>query len=433
MSTIFLPHIFNQIFNKPLLIEESKLSGIIWALKDRIGIRVDDVPTESLILKPSLPVRRRRANFVVEDGIGIVPVHGTLVHRTMGISALSGLTSYADIEANFEKALDNKDVHTILLDVDSLGGEVAGVFDLADVIYNSRNKKQIIAVANEIALSAGYLIASSANKVFMSRTAKAGSIGVIALHVDRSAKNIQTGIKYTAVYAGAKKNDFNPNEPLADSAKADLQIKINNLYDLFTKTVARNNGLTQEEIKNQEAAIYLGEAAINAGLVDKILPFNEVFRYAQTGKGKIMSKRNASQPENTKSPEQDTMEGQESQAIDQEHPESQEKITRDLKGKQKEKPITNEMKQTLYAEERTRITEITNLCSTMEVSELASHFIQEGYSLTEAKQAIQTSLAKQSEVNNIVSKHAPKQKMVNPLIEDAKRRAELQGQDSPLV
>jgi len=114
-------------------------------------------------------------------------------------------------------------VWAILLDIDSPGGESGGVFDPADRIRTGSQVKPIWAVANDMAFSAAYALASAANRVFVSRTGGVGSIGVIALHADQSGKGAQEGVRYTTVFAGARKNDLNPHAPLSDEAVASLQ------------------------------------------------------------------------------------------------------------------------------------------------------------------------------------------------------------------
>jgi ClpP class serine protease len=133
-------------------------------------------------------------------------------------------------------------VRAILLDVDSPGGETGGVFDLADRIRAASRVKPVWAVANDMAFSAAYALASAAERVFVSRTSGVGSIGVIALHADQSAKDEQDGVRYTTVFAGARKNDLNPHAPLSDEAFAGLEAEVNRVYDLFVGTVAQHRG-----------------------------------------------------------------------------------------------------------------------------------------------------------------------------------------------
>ncbi|KAK2577761.1 hypothetical protein KPH14_000693 [Odynerus spinipes] len=130
-----------------------------------------------------------------EKGIKVIPIHGILTKKSEAFDNVLGMTSYEKIREEIEEALIDEEVETIILDIDSPGGEVNGLFDLADFIYEARKseKKKIVAIANDDAYSAAYAIASSAEKVFVSRTSGVGSIGVIASHVDQSGFDEKQG------------------------------------------------------------------------------------------------------------------------------------------------------------------------------------------------------------------------------------------------
>ncbi|KAG8174671.1 hypothetical protein JTE90_027141 [Oedothorax gibbosus] len=186
------------------------------------------------------------------------------------------MTSYEKIREEIEEALIDEEVETIILDIDSPGGEVNSLFDLSDFIYEARTKKRIVAIANDDAYSAAYAIASSAEKVYVSRTSGVGSIGVIASHIDQSGFDEKQGIKYTTVFAGSRKNDLNPHEPITSESLESLQGEVNRLYEMFVQLIARNRNLSMERIKSTEAGLYFGEKAIEIGLADGITIFSEL-------------------------------------------------------------------------------------------------------------------------------------------------------------
>ncbi len=185
--------------NKPMMIEQRSF--------DLLSLNAEKHPTFKNI--------KHTAGNNVEK-IAIIPIHGILTKKPGAFDDMLGMTSYEKIHEQIEKALVDEKVETILLDIDSPGGEVSGIFDLADFIYEARKleKKKIVAIANDDAYSAAYAIASSAEKVLVTRTSGVGSIGVIASHIDQSAFDQSQGIKYTTVFAGSRKNDLNPHEPI---------------------------------------------------------------------------------------------------------------------------------------------------------------------------------------------------------------------------
>ena len=213
-------------------------------------------------------------NYELQHGVAIIPIHGLLTKRSEFFSSLLGTTSYDDIFSVISDAIEDEKVERILLDIDSPGGEVGGLFDLVDFIYNARIQKPIYAFANDHAFSAAYAIASATSKIFVNRVSGVGSIGVIATHVDVSEADKKEGIRYTTIFAGEKKNDLSPHEPLSENAMNDLQIEVNRLYEIFIETVARNRNTISETIRSTEAGIYFGRNAIAAGLADELTDFH---------------------------------------------------------------------------------------------------------------------------------------------------------------
>jgi signal peptide peptidase SppA len=189
------------------------------------------------------------------NGIAIVLIYGVLTKKPGAFDDLLGMTSYAGVHAQIKEALSDSEIETILLDIDSPGGEVSGIFDLADFIYEARKSKEkkIVAIANDDAYSAAYAIASSSEKVFVSRTSGVGSIGVIASHIDQSRFDEKQGIKYTTVFAGKRKYDLSPHETITSQSLRSLQEEVNCLYEMCVRLIARNRNLSIETIRSTEA------------------------------------------------------------------------------------------------------------------------------------------------------------------------------------
>lgn len=263
-----LPYVAARLFGVPLVIHRPKLDVILAVLGPRIGLL--DAASPGAHTPPP-----RVAPVATTRKVAVIPIHGTLVRRTVGLEAESGLASYAGLAAQLDVALASPEVAAILLDIDSPGGESGGVFDLADRIRTAAAIKPVWAVANDMAFSAAYALASAASKVFVARTGGVGSIGVIAMHVDQSAKDAKDGVRYTAVFAGDRKNDLNPHEPISDDARALLQGEVDRVYGLFVETVARYRGLDAAAVRDTEAGLFFGQDAVAAGLADAVGSFDE--------------------------------------------------------------------------------------------------------------------------------------------------------------
>jgi signal peptide peptidase SppA len=256
-----LPHFASRLFGTPLLVHRAKLDVILAVMGERLGLAV---PAVDLALPPPKPATATPA------GIAVIPIHGTLVKRSLGLEAASGLTSYGEIAAMLDSALADPQVSGILLDIDSPGGEASGSFELARRVREATAIKPVWAVANDAAYSAAYAIAASAQRLFVTETGGVGSIGVIALHVDQSVKDAKDGYRFTAITAGAHKNDYSPHEPLSDSAKTELQSEVDRLYAIFTEHVAAMRGLKLDAVRATEAGLYFGGNAVAQGLADGV-------------------------------------------------------------------------------------------------------------------------------------------------------------------
>ncbi len=263
-----LPHVASRAFGTPLMITRAKLETILGVLGPRLAGNAL-APIEPEADPPP------RISITVER-IAVVSVIGTLVSRSGYLDAVSGLSSYAEIGEAIAAAMADPSVRGVVLDVDSAGGEVGGLFDLVEQIASIKtvSGKPLWAVANESALSAAYAIASAADRVYVTRTGEIGSVGVVAVHIDESGADAKAGLSWTFVFAGERKVDGNAHEPLSGRARAAIQADVDRLCAELCALVAANRGLTPEAVGSTQAAVYRGEFATCAGLADRIGPLD---------------------------------------------------------------------------------------------------------------------------------------------------------------
>jgi signal peptide peptidase SppA len=261
-----LPYLASRLYGTPLLVARPKLEVIL-------GVVARKLAGDTLATPPPANVDAGMTGGLQNlEGIAVIPVLGTLVRRSSYIGAASGLTSYHDIEAMAEAAFADPMVKAVLLEIDSSGGEAGGVFDLAQRLRQlaQTSGKPLWAIADEAALSAAYAIACAADRLWLTRTAEVGSIGVVAVHVDESVADAKAGLNYTFLHAGAHKVDGHPHAPLPAPVAADIQADIEQLHTQFIALVAGFRRLSVDAIRDTEARVYRGEAALQAGLADQI-------------------------------------------------------------------------------------------------------------------------------------------------------------------
>jgi ClpP class serine protease len=214
----------------------------------------------------------KRGYAVTDSGVAVVPIVGPMVARADWLTEFFGFRSYGDVVEAVEAAFADPAGRAVLLELDSPGGEVGGLFDLVDRLAALRAEagKPLWAVASEGALSAGFAIASVADRLYVTRIGEVGSVGVVAIHVDESAADAMAGLKWTLIHAGAKKVDGNPHEPLSAEAFADIQADVDALHDELVALIARNRGMSLDAVRATEAAIYRGQRAIDIGFADRL-------------------------------------------------------------------------------------------------------------------------------------------------------------------
>jgi signal peptide peptidase SppA len=287
---MFHAQIAQRAFNTPLLVEPSKAMAFLSGLGPRItgrqlrlaGLDVSAeemanaaLPARAGILTNGLAKQYQRNGqtpFALQDGIAVIEISGVLVHRGAWIGQSSGQTSYEGIAAQLAAAASDTSVRGVALEIDSFGGEVAGVFDLADAIRATRAAKPVWAFVAEHAFSAGYALASQADRIVLPRTGAVGSIGVVVMHADLSAQMSDAGVTVTLIHSGAHKVDGNPYEPLPDPVRARIQSEIDSIRMLFAQTVSAGRGhrLTAEAALATEAECHRGTEAVAAGLADEV-------------------------------------------------------------------------------------------------------------------------------------------------------------------
>ena len=265
-----LPYLASRVFNTPLMIDQKKLAAILAVLAPRLGLEPPAVDAALLAEQ-----RSRGPYAVTEAGIAVIDVSGSLVNRASGMDAQSGLTSYEQLGNEILDAATDPQVRGILLRLDSYGGEVNGAWDVAGLIEEAAQMKPVWASVDDWALSAGYLLASAADSIWITRTGGVGSVGIIAMHLDQSGFDAANGLRYTTIFAGSRKNDFNPHEPLSTEARDVLTAEVNRLYGMFVDAVARRRGLSAEAVRSTEAGTFYGEEGIAQGFADRLGTFRD--------------------------------------------------------------------------------------------------------------------------------------------------------------
>lgn len=311
---MMLHRLASLVLNQPHYITPEAAGAILDVLAGRIGVEVTSVPTPEASRfrgEPQLDEKVGSAGYrLTATGTAILPIIGELTNRGAYVGASSGLVSYEGLRYTLQHAADNGRVRSILLDIASPGGMASGMAETADLVRAIASKKPVVAVANDMAASAAYGIASQARKLYVTQAGYVGSIGVVLMHADQSAMLEKKGVKVTFIHAGAHKVDGNPYQPLPKEVAGRLQAQVAKHYDAFVALVAKGRPtLSADAIKGTEAQIFMGQDAVDAGLADGVRSFEDVLaeldgRLVPRIETKVTVNVNAKGPEMTEKTEQ---------------------------------------------------------------------------------------------------------------------------------
>ena len=213
----------------------------------------------------------------VEDGLATITIKGPLMNSDSPFLQFVGATGYPEIRDAVVAAVTDPEVKSILLDISSGGGAVSGCADTASLIHAATKVKPVTTFADMMA-SAAYWLGSSADKVYSSKSAMVGSIGVIVTFAEYSKANEMEGKTVTVIRAGKHKALANSNEPLTKEGRAQIQALADASYGVFVEHVAEMRGRSYEYTDKTMAdgQEFIGQAAADVGLTDGITTFDAV-------------------------------------------------------------------------------------------------------------------------------------------------------------
>lgn len=233
--------------------------------------------------------------YTVKDGVAVLSIAGPLVTGSSGFMRLFGVLGYDDIRKAAIDAVSQKSVKSLLLHVSSGGGAAAGVEDCNACLRELGTVKPITTYTDTVMGSAAYWIGASGSHIGAAKTATLGSVGVIAVHMEMSKAHEQAGRKYTVIRAGEYKQLANPVEPLSDAGKEEIKAQAEQTYDVFADGVSAARGVDRKKFDATmgRGREFLGLAAVDVGLADSIMSFDEAFAYAKSVDSSKLNNQNS--------------------------------------------------------------------------------------------------------------------------------------------
>lgn len=215
---------------------------------------------------------RKPAPVQAPGQVAVLPIDGVIMPKANIMSEVSGGTSLESFTSALRAAAADPNIAAIVLNIDSPGGSTDMLPETAAEIRAAAKKKPVVAVANTMADSAAYWLASQATEIVASPSAEVGSVGIIAQHTDLSGAEEKAGIKTTLITAGANKGELSPYQPLSEDALANVQHRVDQMYGMFVRDVARGRGIDTQAVQDRfgQGRAVSAQDALAAGMVDRI-------------------------------------------------------------------------------------------------------------------------------------------------------------------
>ncbi|HET7552191.1 MAG TPA: S49 family peptidase [Gemmatimonadaceae bacterium] len=233
-----------------------------------IALRENRDP-EAIAAELGRPLENTRA-ATARDRVATIPVVGPMFRYADRFTEISAAVTYEELAADFNTALRDSSIDAIILAIDSPGGEVTGISELADLVRAGRGVKPIVALAADTAASAAYWLASAADEVVTTATGILGSIGVRASFVDTRKRDEAMGRSRIEIVSS--QSPRKAVDPATEEGRAQILVTLDALAEVFVQAVADNRGVTRDFVLEHfgQGDVLVGQAAVDAGLADRI-------------------------------------------------------------------------------------------------------------------------------------------------------------------
>jgi capsid assembly protease len=303
--------ILSHLVGSPWAITQDAMDTIT-AIADREFTRTDF--PETIDLTPGHSVEG--APYLrVRNHVGLLGVSGPLFRYGNLFTEVSGATSVELLTLGLGAALEDPEIRSIVLQVDSPGGEANGVDELAELIYQARQKKPVIAHISGRGASGAYWLASAASEVVVTPVSLVGSIGAILTLRDYSGKDKDRGIRDYEFVSSVSPNKA--PDPTTQGGRDQIQEMVDDVGMVFVEAVAKHRGISPEEVQERygAGAVLVGRKAVEAGMADRMATLEELLdeleedaptgaRSIITGPGRVASAQEGTMDVDTKQTEE---------------------------------------------------------------------------------------------------------------------------------
>ncbi len=248
------------------------MASRLWAMERRaLWQLANQVASVTVLTDEQIAALRAERATVSQGTTALIPIIGPIVHRGGAFSEFFGLATVSGLRKQIREAAASDEISTVVFEVDSPGGEVDGIQELAAEILALREQKTVISVVNTLQSSAAHWLAVGADSIIVTPSGHVGSIGVWTMHVDQSKMLEEIGLDVSLIFSGDRKVDGNPLEPLSEEAREDIQARVTRVHAEFKAHVQKARGQTKAQVaKYADGRLFGAKEAIALGVADKV-------------------------------------------------------------------------------------------------------------------------------------------------------------------
>lgn len=261
------------LYNTPHLMLPASLERVFTYLDDRnnhaeLAVQLEKKPKE------------RNVQYVAETQVGVLSVSGPLTYIEYEAMCGEQNSSYQQIVDDFDK-LCSMGAKTIVMDVDSPGGMAYGMAETGRYLRKKADEKgiQLVAYVDGVSASAAFGLSVAAHEIIANPDAELGSVGVVVKLRNMNKAMNNAGVEDTYIYAGDSKIPFKEDGSFREDFLADIQYKVDALYQQFTEYVADMRGIDVGVVKSTQAKVLMAQDAIKIGFADKVMTREDFSNY----------------------------------------------------------------------------------------------------------------------------------------------------------
>jgi signal peptide peptidase SppA len=263
----------------------SNLFTVPWAIRpDSFAAMLDQArtghPVDNML---ELTEENTPLDINIDDGIAVISITGIVGNKLpLYMQRYFGMVSADRIQDAVEQLDGDANIRAVVFDIDSPGGTVSGVPELAEAIKSM--SKPTIAHTSGLMASAAYWIGAAADYVMAAPSGIVGSIGVFLPIVSMKRMYENIGIDVEVIKAGKYKAAGYPGTELTEEQRADLQSGVDYVYKQFSGFISTRREVEEQHMQGQD---FYALQALEPGLIDAVGSLEdaieEAYKMAETG------------------------------------------------------------------------------------------------------------------------------------------------------